>query len=105
MKEFAPQYSRYTVKGNDWVNFPTNDREFRLKHFIRESLEHQAKANLYMVEALIEYQSEPGDRILDITAGTGSILIGALSGRHVSMVEINPELVGYIDKSAEKMGG
>ena len=69
-----------------------------------DSLDHEAKANLYLVESLFEYLTEPGDSVLDITAGTGSLLLAARAGRHVSMIEINSMLIDIIEKSARKMG-
>ena len=50
---------------------------------------HPAKANVYLVQAIIEYVSEPDELIMDIMAGTGTIMVGALIGRSVICVEIS----------------
>jgi len=84
-ESFAPEYSR-NDKG--WFLFPP-DSDYRKKIFPEEVNQHPAKANVYLVQAIIEYVSEPGDTLLDIMAGTGTILVGALIDRKVICVEIS----------------
>jgi DNA modification methylase len=85
------------------LTFP-NDKKFRdTIGFIPESFEHPAKANLHLVFALINYCSNPGDRIMDITAGSGSILMAVELGRHVTCIELNPQFVGWMRESASRM--
>jgi len=57
--------------------------------FPPEVNQHQAKANVYLVQAIIEYVSEPDDILMDIMAGTGTLMVGALIGRQVICVEIS----------------
>ncbi len=85
MKQFAPEYPR---NEDDWVLFPVNDTNRRKELFPPEVFEHPAKANIFLVEALIEYLSEPGQTVLDPFGGTGTILIAATMGRDVVVVEL-----------------
>jgi len=84
-KEFAPEYPR-TEDG--WIKFPP-DADYRKRMFPFLNLsDHPAKANLYMLQACIEYVSEPEQLILDPMSGTGSILVAALIDRRVMCMEI-----------------
>lgn len=84
-KEFAPEYSR-TEEG--WIKFPP-DSDYRKRMFPPEVNQHPAKANVYLVQAIIEYVSEPDNILMDIMAGTGTLMVGALIGRQVICVEIS----------------
>ena len=85
MKEFAKEY-----KKNDrgWFLFPP-DSDYRKRMFPPEVNQHPAKANVYLVQAIIEYVSEPDELLMDIMAGTGTLMVGALIGRQVICVEIS----------------
>lgn len=98
--QFAPDFER---NEHGWIRFP-RDTEFRESLFPLPIPQHQAKANLYLVEALVDYVSEPGDTVMDIMAGTGSILIAGHTGRHVICIEIGPKFAEYIQRAAEHMG-
>ena len=84
--EFAPRYPR---NGKGWVIFP-KDRIGgpRQELFPPEAMEHVAKYNFAMIESIIEYTTKPGDTIMDIMAGTGSIMIGALVDRNIICIEL-----------------
>lgn len=97
-KLFAPDYER---NEQGWIKFP-RDKADRDRLFIPESFEHPAKANLYLVDALIQYTTEPGDTIMDITAGTGTILIAAPE-RRVITIELNPVYAEWIFKNSLKL--
>jgi hypothetical protein len=84
-KQFAPEYPR-TEEG--WIRFPT-DSEYRKQMFPPEVNKHPAKANVYLVQSIIEYVSEIGQILLDIMAGTGTLMVGALVGREIICVEIS----------------
>ena len=84
-KLFAKEYERNEL---GWIKFPRDDN-YRKELFPPEVNTHPAKANVFLVQAIIEYVSEPDDTILDIMAGTGTILVGALIGRKVICVEIS----------------
>ncbi len=70
-KVFAPALDR-TEQG--WVLFP-RDVEWRKRCFDPESMKHPAKMNLYLEQAIIEFVSEPGEKLLDPMSGTGSLMI------------------------------
>ncbi len=60
----------------------------RKQWFDPEVMRHPAKANLFMMLDIINYVSESGDTLLDPMAGTGTIMVAALSGRDVICLEI-----------------
>ena len=97
--EFAAQYDR---TAEDWIVFPA-DAELRKTWFVPEVMEHPAKANLYMILELINWASKPGETIMDITAGTGSIMLAAITGRHVVCIEIEEDYCKLMEASISKM--
>lgn len=98
-KLFAPEYQR---DENGWIKFPRDDN-YRKQMFPPEVNTHPAKANVYMVQSIIEYVSEVEDTILDCMAGTGTILVGALIGRKVICVEISEKFHNLEVKTVEIM--
>ena len=98
--QFASSYPR---SKQGWIQFP-RDKADRDKLFVPESYEHPAKANLYLVQSLIDYTTSPGDWIMDITAGTGTILVASPMGRKVIAIELNPLYHEWIELNAQKMG-
>ncbi len=96
-KQFAPEYSR---SENGWIKFPP-DSDYRKRMFPPEVNQHPAKANVYLVQAIIEYVSEPDDILMDIMAGTGTLMVAALVGRQVICVEISTKfhqiMLGALD--------
>jgi tRNA G10 N-methylase Trm11 len=97
---FAPEYAR---NDRGWIKFP-RDQKVRNSTFTKISYSHPAKANYYLVEELIKYTTQPGDWIMDVTAGTGTILIAVPMGRHVTMLELNSEYAQWIRDNASQMG-
>lgn len=95
-KEFASNYNR-TENGH--ILFPGRDTTWRRQLFPEEVFEHPAKANMYLVQELVRYLTEPGDTILDPFGGTGTLLIATLEGRNVVLIDIEPQYVGLIDKA------
>ena len=84
--QFAAQYPR-TPEG--WIDFPV-DSSIRREWF-PESLDHPAKANLYMMCEILEEVAGSNERIMDIMSGTGSLLLAcALLNRtnQIVLVEI-----------------
>lgn len=71
--------------------------------FIEEVFKHPAKANLHVLQDLIEYCTQPGERIMDITAGTGSILLACTMGRKVTCIDLNPMYIDWMRRSAQQM--
>ena len=97
-KVFAPDYER-TDEG--WILYPT-DVELR-KRVFGQVRKHQAKMNLHLLGSIVDYVSEPEERIMDNMAGTGSILIAALAGRRVTMIEISEKYSGWIKEHLDYM--
>ena len=100
MKDFAPNVPR---TDDGWVNFPQQDSDLRKRLFVEESMQHPAKINLHMLQAIVEYVSEVDERIMDIMSGTGSMMIAALQGRSVTCVEISEQFFGWMEASLKKM--
>jgi DNA modification methylase len=64
------------------------------RFFPREAVRHPAKANLHLIERLVELVSSPGD--LDPFAGTFSTcVVSVLMGREAVGVEIEQEYLGW----------
>jgi hypothetical protein len=87
-KTFSPDNQFLMVNDKVIYHFPALDTDLRSKYFTA-GMKHQAKYNLYMLKDVIEYVSEPGERIMDIMAGTGSTMMAATMGRKVTLVEIS----------------
>jgi tRNA G10 N-methylase Trm11 len=66
------------------------------RFFPREAVRHPAKANLHLIERLIELVSSTGDLVLDPFAGTFSTcVVSVLMGREAVGVEIEQEYLGW----------
>jgi len=74
------------------------------RFFPREAVKHPAKANLHLIERLIELVSSPGDLILDPFAGTFSTcVVSILMGREAVGVEIEQEYLGWGLEASERV--
>jgi hypothetical protein len=90
-KIFAPGQPTFTdPEGFTIYDFPPRDAELRNQYF-PAGIKHQAKYNLYMLREVIEYVSEPGERIMDVMSGTGGTMLAAVLGRKVTCIEISPK--------------
>lgn len=104
--DFAPDYDR---SEDGLVLFPADDTQYRKELFpfwTEQSIslsEHPAKANLFLVQACIEYVSEPGETVMDIMAGTGSIMVAALIGRRVVCIELEEMYQEMLDWAVENI--
>lgn len=101
-KVFAPEYDR---NDEGLILFPS-DANYRKEVFsfwdrlgINLS-EHPAKANTFLIQAIVEYVSEPGETVMDIMAGTGTILVAALIGRRVVCIEIEGDYIKLLEEAA-----
>jgi len=79
------EHLEHTEEG--YIKFP-RDVEIRRQLWPENVFKHPAKYNCHMVWSLVEYLTEPGQRILDPMAGCGTSMLAALSGRNVILVEI-----------------
>ena len=95
VKQFAPEYSR---NDNGWIIFPS-DVEYRAQIFPTEVNKHPAKANLWLVQEIIKYVSSPDETVMDIMAGSGTILVGLLLGRRVTCIEISQKFFYLLERA------
>ena len=84
-KVFAPEYSR-TEEG--WIRFPRDVKERSNLFFPTEVMKHPAKMNFHLQQAIIEYIAQEGDTLLDPFGGTGTLMIAALQGCRVILIDI-----------------
>ncbi len=98
-KTFAPNTPR---DDQGRLLFPP-DNVRRRELFVPESFEHPARAQLFMIEALVEYLSEPGDVIVDPFGGSGTLLVGTSLGRFVGLIELSEAYFDLCVQNAEKV--
>jgi len=99
-REFASEYPR---NEEGLILFPS-DTQYRKELFPFLILsDHPAKANIYLVQAIVEYVSGPGETIMDIMTGTGTIMTAALIGRRVVCIEIEDEYCSIIEQGIESL--
>ena len=91
--QFAASYDR-TPEG--WIKFP-EDSDLRKELFHPSCMGHPAKANIYMYSSIIDYVSKPGERVMDIMSGTGTIMIAALRERKVTCIELESFYHPWLD--------
>lgn len=102
MKDFASDYPR---NQDGLILFPRDD-QYRKELFPfwdrlgMKLSEHPAKANVYLVQAIIEYVSESEQTLIDIMAGTGTIMVAALIGRRVVCLDIEDEYIRILQMGA-----
>lgn len=89
-KVFAAGYDQDTANG--WYNFP-RDTTDRRKLFPAEVMSHPAKMNLYLLQEIVRYNTEPGETIMDCFGGSGTTMWAALEGRNVFALELES---GYV---------
>jgi len=85
MKQFAPEYRR---NEEGWILFPKDQKDRKSLFFPEEVMKHPAKMNFHLQQAIIEYVAEDGDVLLDPFGGTGTLMIAALQGHRVILIEI-----------------
>jgi len=98
-KQFA---SEYPHNEQGLIKFPA-DSTYRKGIFPEEVNKHPAKANVYLIQSIIEYVSEEGQVLIDIMAGTGTLMVGALIGREIICVEISEVFHDIQNKALAKL--
>lgn len=99
-KEFAAEYG---VTTSGFIKFPP-DKPLRSVLFDEVSLSHPAKANIYMIQEIYRYVADPGETILDITAGIGTLMLAMLEGYNVQLIEIEEPFHNMQMLNAAKLG-
>ena len=84
-----------------WLLFP-RDSEWRKQFFIPRATEHPAKMQLHIVKAAVEYYAEPGWRILDPFAGTGSTAMAATMGCPTTLIELEEHFIEMLREIRQK---
>ena len=84
-KMFAPEHKR---NEEGWILFPTDQKDRKSLFFPEEVMKHPAKMNFHLQQAIIEYVAKEGDTLLDLFGGTGTLMIAALQGYRVILLEI-----------------
>lgn len=79
--------------------FPNKD----LPGSVHDVFAHPAKMQLYLVRALVEYLTEPGDWILDPFGGTGSTALCTRMGRNTVLIDVEDEFGDIIKETASLM--
>ena len=85
VKQFAPEYPR---NEQGWILFPTDQKDRKSLFFPEEVFKHPAKMNFHLQQAIIEYVANDGDILMDIFGGTGTLMIAAIQGYTVVLVEV-----------------
>ena len=88
MTKYAEQYPLDPETG--WIKFPV-DQKWRHEIFPDEVFKHPAKANMYLIDALVDHLTKPGESIIDPFGGTGTLMIAALKGRKVTLIELGKQ--------------
>lgn len=84
-KLFAPEFNR---DEHGWILFPRDTQERKTLFFPEEVMSHPAKMNFHLEQSIIEYVGKDGDTFLDPFGGTGTLMIAALQGYRVVLLEI-----------------
>ena len=88
-KQFAPHIPK---NSEGWWLFPRERSGSERKAIFPEIvMQHHAKLHVGLTRAIIEYVSNPGDVIMDPMGGSGTVMLAALMGRYVTLVEIEPK--------------
>lgn len=99
-EQFAPDYLR---NDSGLVLFPRDDH-YRKELFPNFDITlHPAKANIWLVTECIRYVSEESETVMDVMAGTGTIMVGALIGRRVVCIEIGELYQSIIQTNIDSM--
>ncbi|KKN74179.1 hypothetical protein LCGC14_0392650 [marine sediment metagenome] len=84
-KPFAPEFKR---EEHGWITFPPDQQDRKSLFFPNGVMKHPAKMNFHLQQAIIKYVAEPGNVLLDPFGGTGTLMIAALQGYRVILLEI-----------------
>jgi hypothetical protein len=82
-----------------------SDRPLRTRYFVPASIWHPAKLHLGLLQYLIDRYTLPSETLCDPMAGSGSLLLAALSARHVIARDVEPRWVAVMQHNAKRISG
>jgi predicted RNA methylase len=80
-----------------------SDLPLRTRYFVPASIWHPAKLHLGLLQYLIDRYTLPGETLCDPMAGSGSLLLAALSARHVIVRDVEPRWVALMRQNATRI--
>jgi tRNA G10 N-methylase Trm11 len=80
-----------------------SDIGIRHRWFSESSFGHPAKLHLGLLQYLIDRYTLPGETLCDPMAGSGSLLLAALSARHVIVRDVESRWVTVMQHNAERI--
>jgi len=93
----------YTKNDDGLWLFPKDDKYRKHLFPLLNLSEHPAKANIYLVQAITEFVSKPDETVMDIMAGTGTIMTAALIGRRVVCIELEDKYITILEQNAQSL--
>jgi SAM-dependent methyltransferase len=82
-----------------------SDKRLRQRVFGAASFGHPAKLHLGLLAFLLARHTRAGETVADPMAGSGSILLAALWGRHVIARELEEQWLAYLERAAARVQG
>lgn len=101
MHKFATEFPRDPNTG--WILFPRDTSERKSMFFPEEVRAHPAKMNFHLQQSCIEYVAKEGETILDPFGGTGTLMIAALQGINVILLEIEEGYHNLQQQAVDKL--
>jgi tRNA G10 N-methylase Trm11 len=80
-----------------------SDLPLRTRYFVPASIWHPAKLHLGLLQYLIDRYTLPGETLCDPMAGSGSLLLAALSARHVIARDVEARWVALMRENAARI--
>jgi len=99
-KVFALGYPR---NDDGWIEFPADTTDRKNLFFPEEVMRHPAKMNFHLQQSIIEYVANDGDILLDIFGGTGTLMIAALQGCRVVLIDIEDGYNRLLGEAKEEL--
>lgn len=87
-KVFAEQYPRDEA---GTILIP-DDTQLRQDIYLNK-VEHPSKNNIYLLDEIVLYCTEPGALVIDPMAGAGSLMYTARLGRDIVLIELEPKFI------------
>ena len=79
------------------------DTAFRKQFFVPDSFAHPAKMDAQLLVWIVEHYTKAGETILDPMAGSGTMMLACMMGRHVIGVELESKFCDMAKANWEKV--